>query len=1330
MLASVVRAQPPGEPTCYGTQSDGEFWETCCDYDCGIFAFSSCSSYWSEIGCEYTNKATSYQCAGEDTTTALTFEDKEPEPDAAEYGRGLRARVVPDTDWCLRSSDCDPFLDDSERGCCLVSVDYERHPYKNNYEPIQKRTTLGCVCQQDASWFEYSRPYSGSFGCQTTSEANQVNMPMCDCEADSVSNPFGACVMENGAPRFFATCELSDDEECFSRFANSCLKCGMDRLTVRLYAGGGAGSSKWCWQEPDVLRVTAHGGGGCSGRYDEVVRASRGLATHVNVYGGCSWQWDGCSASSCWRYYDPNDQIPGGCSCFSNGCSEGVPDVSLGFCALDTCDWKDPARCGGFGFGSPPRCECMCRAPLDGPGCTLSDPEWCSEEGTVPALRSFPSRDTEADIVFCHCEPGYAGQRCERRGCSGDADCANGGTCLQSAVCRNNGTECWDAQDRTCLCTERFYGAACERSVECTREAYCNGNGECSVDEDDGGRLRCVCDYSFGGDRCEIYGSYLCDPSVGPTASAGCQGQAYCMDSENCEGTEFDPVSGRYVSALQEFETCADRCACGWRSEREGCVAADECEWVQQAQEQQQGAEETGTCRNRACREIDQISTTHVRRRRCELEPQCVYSEEEDDTCAERLFEERNPDTHVCRVTPHGTCKDSRTQEEHSCPPAPVASDASGGRSYDTCFETPDRFVRGNTGWTDFRLVFRGATAPSDGGTVASLSVREIMLLDEQDNQIGPWFGADGVAVNNWTVYCNTPHDPSLPESECWRMFDRDYAADTQLGADRFEPSANRTAPSNVYDTQYIKRCLDHWSGLTREDECYYGGDINVCNDSVACVPVPRGDGDVGDYAFTGTPFGYGACGASALGHVRPDYDSYDDLTGPGFVSCLVDEEGYTEDYSPPYYYGCWSGPLGLSDYYYTWRLDPDLRESWSVGQCSAGAFRTAARAHSEEQFGDGAVVVTLRTSDDTSVIPERLRILCDTEHSHDRAARDCPNRVELQVRKGAGSAWTTVFDSKSDPGRVLSTHRAAGLGRALTEADFPMLVPSETAPFEPLRQGFEISLDVSDAEAVFVPSRTYKYDTVEVLHYDSADVLVPSTEAWAYRVWEGCIDRAAILDRRSSGSSCVSELSFEGQCADPPCCRHGRCCAQFAFPPTTCETWENWCRHRTELQKQLDVLSGVDPSIGNTSSECAVATFQARADCVPRPTCECMLGWRESESGEDCAECDISGEACVNGRCGVDTNGVCVCYLGWGGPACTWCAMSAVCFGDKVCDTKTGQCVAQPNDESTYFGWYVLIVFLAVANCGLLLKCLRDEGERSNLINSKKETSELLKNQ
>ena len=1267
-------AGAPGAPSCYGTKSAGEFWRKCCDYNCDIF---SCSAYYTDIGCIYTNKVTSYQCAGEDTTSALTFQNKENEPDGSTYGSTPTTRVVPNTDWCTRSSDCDPFIDTATRGCCLVAVDYERHPYKNNYEAIQTRTTLGCVCQQDASWFEYSQPHSGSFGCQTTSEANQVNMPMCNCGEDSVANPFGACVVENGASRFFATCEMSEDEHCFSKYANSCLKCSMDRLTIRLYANGGAGASKWCWQEPDPLQQK----NGCSGgRYDDIVRSSRDLATHVLDHDGCTWQWDECSSTSCWRYYDRNDEIPGGCSCFANGCSENIPDSSLGFCALDTCDWKDAAQCNGFDFGPPPSCQCACKEPLDGPGCTLSDTAWCSEEGTVSELYMFPTYNKEADMVFCHCAPGYAGQRCERVGCVSDADCRNEGTCTQSIKCVNNGTECWDINDRTCLCAKHFYGDRCENRVQCTRESYCNGNGECT---EDAGELKCSCDYSFGGDRCEIYDYYQCDPTAGPTASTQCQGLAYCMDSENCESVEFDAVSGQYISSLRTFDTCTDWCVCAWRRTQQDCTSLSECVW------------DNDSCQSSICNELSQIVAKHVRQRRCETEPLCVYTDEE--VCTERIFDAQDPDAHVCQVTQHGTCRDSRTQKEYSC-----THNVTGG-SHDTCFQTPDRFMRNNPGWTDFRFVFRGSTRSFSSD--ADLSIREIMLLDDQNNQIGPWFDAAGSAVNNWTVYCNTPHDQTRPESQCWRMFDRDYIADTQLTTDRFDPGANKTAPSNIYNKQYIRDCLDHYSAYTHVG-------CSTCKDAVACVPVMR-DGSA--YVFSGVPFGYGPCSLSALGRVTHRESG----SGIGFRAC----QSFGYAYSPAYNFGCgWS-----SDY--VWKLDKNNQFLWSDKQCSAGAFRTNELSHNEDQFSNGPVMVTLRTSDGSMVIPKHVRILCDTENIRSRHLRDCPNRVELQMRNGAGSEWVTVYDSKSDPTRMQSTHRASGMGRMLTEEDFGFVVPTQSSPFDPLQQGFVITLDIDDAKQEFVPTRTYKYDTVEVLHFDATDVLVPSTEAWTYQLWRGCIDRSIILDRRLSGSSCVSELAFEGQCSNPPCCQNKRCCAEFDFPPSTCTVWENWCRDRTTLQRQMDTLINIDDSIGNTSSQCGRATFQSQSSCVPQPMCECVLGWRKNaETGVDCAECDIVSDACVNGKCGIETNGVCTCFIGWSGPACTLCTMNAVCFGEKVCDIRTGACVAPPTDDTNYAGWYALIVFLTYANIHLLLKCLGYAQETQAYITSKRRMNTMMK--
>ena len=789
-FAAVCFASPPGDPSCYAKQSNGEFWEECCDYDCG---WTSCSAYASEIGCTVTNKETSYQCAGEGSLSTLSFVDKNAEIDISAYGTTAVSRVVPGTDWCTKSSDCDPFLDSAQRGCCLVAVDYEKHPYKNNNDGIDQTTVLGCTCQQDASWFEYSQPYSGNLGCQTASEADQVNMPLCNCDKDSTFNTFGACVSESGKARFFSQCERSDDEYCQKNFPGGCIKCTMDRLTLRLYASGGAGASKWCWDEPGVLTQS----GGCTGgRFTQVLQSRRELSVHVNDYDGCTWQWDECSANTCWRYYDANDEIPGGCDCFADGCSENSPTQSLGFCAIDTCDWRQLAECNGLGFGPPPTCDCVCAEPMTGPGCTLADPNWCDVDGTVPELRRFPSYNAVADMVYCHCKPNHTGQRCERTGCVADTTCAHNGTCLSSAACSNNG-ECWSSTDGVCLCGERYYGDNCQVILQCTRDNYCNGNGECYEENQ---KMRCACDYSFGGDRCDLFDQYTCDPTVGASVSTVCQGLAYCMDSQNCGNVEFDDILQQYISSEATLSTCTEHCACSWRSSEQHCSVGSNCVWS------------NDTCYHQTCREISQSrQPEHVRQQRCAGEDVCYM---QDTECVERLFDTDDPDKHVCSVTTHGTCKDSRTQEEFAC----NSNSTTHHELPMTCFREPDSVEQGNTGWSDFRLVIRGSTRNDFAD--ARLSIREILLFGANGELIGPWYAKGGVVVNNWTVYCNMQHDSEMNMSECWRMFDRDYTATSQLHRNRFDPPANRTAPSDSYSSNSIKSCLDHWSNHTL-DACY-----------------------------------------------------------------------------------------------------------------------------------------------------------------------------------------------------------------------------------------------------------------------------------------------------------------------------------------------------------------------------------------------------------------------------------------------------------------------------------------------------------------------------
>ena len=1254
----------PDTCDCALPQSNGDYWDKCCRYDCGSIWCS-----WTGLSCEQRNKETSYQCAGEESLSLLTFQNKDNEPDVERYGSTVSSRVVPDTEWCTRSSDCDPFVDTAQRGCCLVAVDTSRKPLVQDYAWVTERRVLGCVCEQSAAWFEYSSPYSGAHGCQTTLEANQVNMPLCDCAADSTQNNFGACVSESGEPRFFSSCEPSDDPHCDSNYPGGCIKCTMDRLTLRLYMGGGAGSAKWCWAEPDPVQQDT----GCAGgRYDELARSTRSLPEHLLNHDGCSWQWDGCSSTSCWRYFDKNDEIPGGCSCFANGCSENNPDSSLGFCSHDSCEWKSAAECNGFGMASPPGCACQCQEPLAGPGCTLSDVDWCSQEGTIASLRNFPSYRAEADIVFCHCKPGFVGQKCERRGCRADDDCLNGGVCALSTECANNGTECWQPTDGLCSCPDTHYGTWCELPWECTRRAYCNGNGECAVSSD-GTQLTCDCDYSFGGDRCELAEQYSCDPTVGPEASSDCQGMAYCMDSENCDLSSFDPILQEYVATRHTHQTCERACTCAWREQSVDCALLPECTW----------SEERGACTRDICTEIAQIASPYARQRRCEREAVCMYTQ--DAECVERLFGADRADVHVCTVTEHGTCRDSRTEKEYTCSAGNSTTttvSAEADDSEDSCFRVPERVVRDNDGWTDFRLVFRGATR-EDTGNRAELSIREVLLLDENGASVGPWFAADGEALNNWTVYCNRPHDATVPHSECWRMFDRDYLADTTFPKLQTPPPPNRTAPSAAYGSADIKACLDHWGEYTL-DTCY------DCRGAVACVPVMR-DG-VSPYTFEGTPFGYGACSLSALGKV----DAWGDYrTGPSFVACLVDDQGYTAYYDPNYYYGCY----GAYDYY-TWRLDPAQQARWTQQQCSAGAFRTAPQPHDEGQFSNGAVTATFRVLAGSSVAPASVRVLCDTENLHAPSSRSCPNRVELQARQGPGTQWVTVYDSKST--RKLSAHRAQGMGRLLTQADFVFTVPSTTAPLDITQQGFAVSLDVADTAPRVIPSRTYRYDSIQVLHFTADDVLVPETTPWAYRLWEGCIGRDVIIDRRRSGSSCVSEAAFLDQCMQPPCCRDNRCCAQFGFAPSPCgdEPWENWCRGRSERQMQLDALAGIPSTIANTSTACATTEFESQRICTPQPVCECQQGWQKPPGRlADALDCSQCVDPCEHGTCDISTGGECQCDAGWNGRSCEHCYDEELCY--------SGVLVHESADAGHYTPLILTLVLLTLLNWRILCICM-----------------------
>ena len=469
-----------------------------------------------------------------------------------------------------------------------------------------------------------------------------------------------------------------------------------------------------------------------------------------------------------------------------------------------------------------------------------------------------------------------------------------------------------------------------------------------------------------------------------------------------------------------------------------------------------------------------------------------------------------------------------------------------------------------------------------------------------------------------------------------------------------------------------------------------------MCLDAVPCVPVMK---DGSEYAFESTPFYYGACSLSALAKVVADGGS-----GVSFTACEADGM----DYTPAYYYGCADTYWG---YAWEWRLDKQQQQVFSLQQCAAGAYVTPIAAHNEEQFSDGPLVVTLRTSDGQKVVPHTLSVLCDTEHLHDPASRNCPNRIELQARAGAGTPWSTLYDSKST--RKLPSHRSTGLGRLLRQDDFVFTVPTTSTPIDISKNGFQVQLDVADAEPVHVYGRTYRFDTVETLHYTDRDILVPSTEQWTRRVWRGCVRRDVIMERRSSKSTCLSELVFENRCDDPPCCRDNLCCMDFTVAPSHCNEWESSCRDREPHHERLDQLQGIDATaIGNTHGTCTESTFTARTACTPAPECECLLGWRkptptrDNPRPEDCSVCDIAGDECVNGECGISTNGVCVCHFGWNGDTCKHCELNVACGEGKVCDVKTGACVVEEELQVMYGWWYFFIVLLAYCNLYVLAQC------------------------
>eukprot|EP00808_Paulinella_micropora_P022825 g77586.t1 len=169
--------------------------------------------------------------------------------------------------------------------------------------------------------------------------------------------------------------------------------------------------------------------------------------------------------------YKQGDSVQ--CKCLGNWTGATCSDLP---CTM-TCEHGEcvngGCRCRPGWFGT------VCNLRKD---CELSECLLGVERGACELDVSTPGR-----VGMWHCEPPFTGKACRDIRC--DLDCNRHGTCLNWA----------------CHCETGWFGPACERKgVPCPRANWCSHRGHCILVGAAGDQYACWCDVGFGGANCEL----------------------------------------------------------------------------------------------------------------------------------------------------------------------------------------------------------------------------------------------------------------------------------------------------------------------------------------------------------------------------------------------------------------------------------------------------------------------------------------------------------------------------------------------------------------------------------------------------------------------------------------------------------------------------------------------------------------------------------------------------------------------------------------------------------------------------------------------------------
>ncbi|KAM4529698.1 protein jagged-2b isoform 2-T2 [Fundulus diaphanus] len=131
--------------------------------------------------------------------------------------------------------------------------------------------------------------------------------------------------------------------------------------------------------------------------------------------------------------------------------------------------------------------QCNCEKNWGGLWCD-KDLNYCGRH--QPCVNGGTCLNTEPNLYYCACPPGYSGKNCEiaEHSCVSNP-CLNGGTCQEVAA----GYEC--------LCPSGWEGSLCEKNLDDCASSPCAQGGTC-IDLEDG--FECVCPPQWEGKTCQI----------------------------------------------------------------------------------------------------------------------------------------------------------------------------------------------------------------------------------------------------------------------------------------------------------------------------------------------------------------------------------------------------------------------------------------------------------------------------------------------------------------------------------------------------------------------------------------------------------------------------------------------------------------------------------------------------------------------------------------------------------------------------------------------------------------------------------------------------------